>query len=143
MRKRKKTWDQKNKEVLDCYHRCESVPNFSQLFYEHLFFLNPKIQNYFKSTEWNHQHKALMHALDHLFHFNDNVNDFHKKQIIRIAQTHSKKNLNIHPHDYYYWLEALVMTLKKVDEDWYQDLEYYIRECLFFPISFIISLYHK
>jgi len=85
-----------------------------------------------------------MHGLDHLIHFNESQEqDNHKTQIIRIAKSHSKINLNIHPHDYYYWCEAFIMTLKKVDNKWHSDLEYYLRECLFFPISFIISFYHK
>ena len=142
-RKRKKTWAQKNKEVLNCYYRCVDKENFSRLFYDNLFYLNPKIELYFRKTDWNHQHKAFMHALDHLFHFSDDKKNFHKTQIIRIAQTHSKKNLNIHPHNYYYWLEALILTMKSIDDDWYDDLEYYLGECLFLPISFVISLYHK
>ncbi|MCT4641029.1 MAG: hypothetical protein N4A33_01955 [Bacteriovoracaceae bacterium] len=143
-KKRKKSWQEKVKEVFNSYYRCEIDDAFTRQFYKNLFFLNPKIEKYFDKTDWIYQRKALVHALDNLFHFLDDPENTHKKnQIIRIAKTHSKKNLNIHPHDYYYWIDALILTIKKFDNKWYNSLEFYFRECLFFPISFIISLYHK
>jgi hypothetical protein len=84
-----------------------------------------------------------LHGLDYLFHFLQDPHSHQRAQIIRLAQTHAKQNLNIHPHMYYYWIEALVMTFKELDPMWHKDLEFYLRECLFFPVSFMISLYHS
>jgi hemoglobin-like flavoprotein len=142
MRERKKTWNDKVKIVKDLYSRCREDIVFSSTFYQQLFFLNPKAKTYFKNTDWEHQHKALIHGLDNLLGFLDDKDDFHRKQILRLAGTHAKNNLNIHPHLYYYWIDAFIITCKKIDPLWYDDQEYYIRECLFFPISFMISLYH-
>ena len=142
-KERKKTWEQKVTEVTNCYSRAKMKDLMPHTFYDKLFFLDPKIKNYFKDTDWDHQKKALLHGLDHLMGFLHNPkDDHHRKQILRLARTHSKKGLNIHPHEYYYWIDALVLTFKDCDDGWYRDLEYYLRECLFFPISFMISLYH-
>lgn len=141
-RQRKKTWNEKVTEVRKCYYRSIENPHFPKYFYRNLFFLSPKIEDYFKNTDWEHQEKALMLGLSHLFHYFDEQDIFHHKQIVRLANVHSHDNLNIHPHMYYYWIEALVMTCKKVDPQWYEDLQYYLRETIFFPISFMISLYH-
>lgn len=145
-KQRKKSWEDKVKLTQNCYYRCKDHALFSEKFYQNLFFLNPKIKDYFIKTDWKHQSKALMHALDHLFHYfdEDKNSQYHKDQLTRIAISHSKKGMNVHPHNYYYWMEALVMTLAELDEShyWNDDLKYYIRETLFFPISFITSFYH-
>lgn len=141
MRTRKKTWEQKSQEIRASYQRVKDNPELAQLFYQHLFFLNPRVKDYFAKTDWPHQHKLLVHAMDHLFNFSSDPGHHHHRQIARIAQNHSKHGLNVHPHLYYYWIEAMIMTLKKLDPSWYDGLAYYLRECLFFPVSFIISCY--
>jgi hemoglobin-like flavoprotein len=143
MKKRKKTWEEKVEIVCASYNRCKDSHVLAVEFYQNLFFLNPKIKEYFAKTDWEHQHKALQFSLEHLFHFLQDPQSHHRAQILRLAQSHAKTNLNIHPHLYYYWIEALVMTFRKVDTQWFDQLEYYLRECLFFPVSFMISLYHS
>ena len=73
----------------------------------------------------------------------DTDRDGVRKQVLRIALTHSKASLNIHPHHYYYWIDALILTAQTLDHKWHKDLEYYWREVLFRPISFIISQYYR
>ena len=143
-RERKKTWQDKVVLVQNALERSTGQQNFASTFYKHLFFLKPSFKEVFKNTDWNNQERLLTFAIEHLSHFlNGNEKDsFHRQQIVRISETHSKKNMNIHPHDYYYWIDAMVLTVKEVDPQWHDDLSYYIRECLFFPISFIISRYH-
>jgi hypothetical protein len=86
----------------------------------------------------------IQKGIEHLLGFLDNDPDqIHHQNILRLSESHSRKNLNIHPHNYYYWIDAMVLTLKELDPKWHSDLEYYTRECLFFPISFMISFYHK
>lgn len=142
-KERKKDWKEKTKLVHNCIERCREKEGFARSFYDNLFFLKPGLKNYFKNTDWEHQKKALVFSLEHLSYFWDekDKDSFHRKQILRISDTHSRKNLNIHPHEYYYWIDALILTLKQHDKDWHDDLQYYLRECLFFPISFIISRY--
>lgn len=84
-----------------------------------------------------------MHGMSFLIDFLDQNDANARAQVLRIARTHSAKNMNIHPHDYYYWIEALIMTARDYDSQWYDDLEYYWREVINYPISFIISLYFK
>lgn len=143
MKSRKKTWDEKVDIVRDSFFRIEKYPHFSNIFYEKLFFLNPKIKKYFKDTDFEHQKKALMHGLHFMIGFLDKKDDHSKVQLIRIAKTHSHENLNIYPHDYYYWIEALVLAVKECDHLWYNDLAHYWKEVIFMPISFIISQYYK
>lgn len=140
-RKRKKTWEEKVGLVRDSYMRVKNRPDFASEFYHNLFFLKPKIKDYFARTDFEHQDKALMHGLDFLISFLDQHDAHARQQVIRISRTHSKHNLNIHPHDYYYWIEALILTVKSQDKQWYQDLTYYWREVISYPIMFIVSQY--
>jgi hemoglobin-like flavoprotein len=144
VRERKKTWKQKVDLVQGSYRRASSDAEdlFAKLFYENLFFLNPKIKNHFKHTDFEHQEKALIHALTFLFGFFEAQNETAKIQIQRIAKSHSHAGLSIHPHYYYFWIEALIMTARTLDKNWYKDLEYYFREVINFPVSYIISQYY-
>lgn len=140
-RSRKKTWDQKVKIVEESFLRSKKDVTFASTFYHNLFFLKPKIKDYFLHTDFGHQDKALLNGLDFIMGFLDHSNANARTQILRISQTHSHNNLNIHPHDYYYWIEALVMTVKSTDPAWHNDLEYYWREVISYPVSFIMSQY--
>lgn len=143
MRKpRTKTWEEKVKLVKESYLRCLNEQFFIRYFYKNLFFLNPKISDYFKDVDMKHQEKALEDGLRFVIEFLDAHDDNVKRQILRISQTHSHHYMNVHPHLYYYWVEALVMTAKKCDYDWYDSLEHYWREVIYFPVTFIISRYY-
>ncbi len=142
-KERKKTWDEKCHIVYNSYSRCtvNDHGEFAAQFYENLFFLKKELKEYFKDTDFDHQKKALMIGLKHLVEYSDHTNKNARVQILRLAKSHSSFNLNIHPHNYYYWLEALINTVRITDDDWYDDLEYYWREVISFPIMFMISQY--
>lgn len=142
-KKRSKSWEQKSLEVLNSLHRAVEVDIFAKVFYKNLFFLNPELEKKFENTDWKKQEIALIKGVKHIAGFFDKTDKVHHQNVIRLAESHSKKNLDIHPHSYYYWIDAMIMTLKQLDHLWYKDLEYYTRECLFLPLSFMISFYHK
>lgn len=141
MAQRKKTWEQKVTIVKDSFNRAKQDSMFSRKFYENLFFLKPKIKDYFMNTDWSHQEKALMRGLDFLIGFLDKKDNFSRTQIARLSKSHSSFGLKIHPHDYYYWIEALILTTSQCDHLWQKDFGYYWRECASFPITFMISQY--
>lgn len=142
MRTRKKNWKQKSQEVCTSLNKIKAEKRFTDKFYKNLFFLKAGMETKFAKTDWEEQDKLIRMAIDHIIGFlEDQLTS--KQNIARIAETHSHKNMDIHPHLYYYWIDAMIMTAKDLDADWYDDLAYYYRECLFFPVSFIISMYHK
>lgn len=139
-KQRSKDWYEKVEIVNHCYLRAKQNKLFAKYFYKNLFFLNPEIESYFKDTDFKYQEKALINGLDILFlYFTDDENG--RTQVTRLAKVHNINGLKVHPHYYYYWVEALIMTTKKFDKDWFDDLEYYIREVISFPVSFFISQY--
>jgi hemoglobin-like flavoprotein len=103
--------------------------------------LIPRFKNIFKNSDFEHQSKALMAGLSYILDFLDHSNTHARKQVLRLSQTHAQRNLNIYPHDYYYWIEALIMTVKAHDPSWHERLTFYWREVIFAPVSFMISQY--
>lgn len=142
-KERKKTWDEKVDLVVGSFNRAKTGEAFARDFYEHLFFLNPKMKKYFENTDFIHQEKLIMFGIQYLLDYLDHKNENARTQVLRLSQTHSKHGLNIYPHHYYYWMEALIMTVKKHDFNWYNDLSFYWREVIFYPISFMISQYYS
>lgn len=140
-KERRKSWKKKVEIVHNSWERIRSLEKLGELFYEKLFFLSPELRDKFSGTDFEHQHKLLHQGLEILVKYLDDEDKFTKKQITRLARTHNHYNLDIHPHSYYYWVEALILTIKDLDSKWYDDLEYYWRECISFPINFIISQY--
>jgi hemoglobin-like flavoprotein len=143
MRERKKTWEQKIQIVEASFERARREARFARQFYDNLFFLSPKLQDHFQNTDFEHQEKALMRGLEFLLQSLQADQKHAKQQITRIAHSHSASNMNIHPHSYYYWIEALIMTAREFDESWHKDMEYYWREVISAPVSFIVSQYFK
>lgn len=84
-----------------------------------------------------------MRGMDFLVGYLNKTDENSRLQFQRLASTHSIHNLNIHPHYYYYWIEAWVLTARELDNQWYDNLEFYWREIIFFPISYIISRYFE
>lgn len=139
-KKRKKSWEKKVELAKYSYLRSKESHNFSKLFYKNLFFLNPKTEDFFSETDFKYQEKALVHGLDFLFGYLEK-NEHSKQQFLRLAKLHNIGGLNIHPHYYYYWSEALILTIKEKDPQYYKDLEYYLREVISYPLSFFVSQY--
>ena len=123
MRERKKTWEQKVRLVEGSYNRSKNSVGFARDFYENLFFLNPKIRVLFSHTDFAHQEKALLHGIEFMIKFLDHSDENARTQVKRIAHTHSGMGMKIHPHMYYYWIEALIMTSRIHDPSWIDDLE--------------------
>lgn len=141
MKERKKTWKEKVKIVEGSYLRAKGSPFFAKLFYENLFYLKPKIKDYFHKTDIEHQEKAIIMGMDFMIAFLDKKNKNARDQILRLSRSHSMHGMKIHPHDYYYWIEALILTASETDHLWQKDFPYYWRECINYPITFMISQY--
>lgn len=137
------TWDKKVSEVNASYNRIQDRAGFAHQFYTYLFKLNPKLKEYFKNTDFEHQEKLLLRGLQYILEFLDGKNEFARQQVIRLSQTHSNYGMKIHPHHYFYWCEALILSVKDFDPYWVENLESSWREVVHFPVSFMMSQYFK
>ena len=139
--KTQETWSKKVTLAKNSFLRAKESKFFPYKFYENLFSLKPELKKYFLSTDFEHQHKALINGLGFLFGYLNNEDKNSRDQIKRLAQVHSKNSLNIHPHEYHYWSEALILTVKELDPEWTDPFESHLREVVSYPLSFFISYY--
>lgn len=135
------TWVKKVELVTASFNRIEGRPGFAREFYGRFFRLNPKLKEYFHDTDFEHQEKLLLQGMKYIIEFLDPANERARVQVIRLSQSHSAFGMKIHPHHYFYWIEALVRTLEDYDPSWHDQLEQYWREVVFYPISFMMSQY--
>ncbi len=136
-------WEKKVDLVSASYNRIQNRTGFAHQFYVYFFKLNPKIKEYFKNTDFEHQEKLLLRGLQYLLEFMDGKNENARRQVIRLSQSHSIHGLRVHPHHYFYWIEALILSVRDYDPYWSEDLEDKWREVINFPVSFMISQYCK
>ena len=61
----------------------------------------------------------------------------------KIAESHSRKNLNIHPSLYPYWIDSLIRAVKENDDHWTPELERSWRRVLEAGVAYISSRYEK
>ena len=61
----------------------------------------------------------------------------------RIAISHNKKNLNIDPNLYQYWIDSLVAAVKKCDSKFNPDLERAWQKVLRAGVDYITAQYDQ
>ncbi|HEV2671881.1 MAG TPA: globin [Gemmatimonadales bacterium] len=98
------------------YDRCCQVPDFLQAFYRNFLAACPEAVPRFAGTKFDQQTKLLRHAIGLLLIF--------PKQpareptlLARVAERHSRRDLNIDPALYRPFIDALIDTVKQFDRE--------------------------
>ena len=96
------------------YGRCKVANGFFESFYEEFFRVCPPAEPRFAKTDFESQHRLLRHAIGLLLNY-----PTQKKSdppiLDRLAQRHSRADLNVEPRLYEGFLEALVNTVARFD----------------------------
>ena len=140
---RAKSWTEKIRIVRESFQRSSKNKVFAARFYDNLFYLKPSIKEYFKDTDFKKQQELLLSGMSSMLGYLTEGEGKHRADFLEICKSHSHDRLNIHPHEYYYWSEAVILTVSRLDPMWYDDMEYYWREVMSAPLSFMISQYFK
>ena len=77
-----------------------------------------------------------MAGLSYILDFMDHSSTHARKQVLRLSQTHTQRNLNIYRYDYHYWMKAIMMRFKAHDPTWDERLTFFWREVIFAPREF-------
>ena len=94
---------------------------FFTAFYEKFIASSPEAQRKFKDTDLFHQQKMLHDSLIHIGQFS--VNEKADAFIQRLANRHSKSDLDIQPELYNVWLSSLLDTVREYDPEFDGDVE--------------------
>lgn len=96
------------------YKRCRVANGFFESFYKEFFRICPQAEPMFAETDFERQHRLLQHALGLLLnHPSQKKSD--PPILERLAERHSRADLDIDPSLYDSWLEALVTTVGEFD----------------------------
>ncbi|HET8712347.1 MAG TPA: globin [Gemmatimonadales bacterium] len=96
------------------YDRCCRAPDFLQAFYRNFLTACPEAAPRFAKTDFEQQIKLLRHAIGLLLIF-PNQPPKEPSLLARLAERHSRRDLNIDPALYGPFVEALIATVKQYD----------------------------
>lgn len=99
------------------YDRCCEATDFLPAFYRNFLAACPEAVPRFAHTDFERQNKLLRHAISLLLIFpNQPVNE--PALLARVAERHSRRDLNIPPALYRPFIDALIDTVKQFDREY-------------------------
>jgi hemoglobin-like flavoprotein len=100
--------------VTASYHRCRASEGFVDTFYEHFLAKSEEVARKFEKTDFARQKLLLRESLLAMLLLNLNSADA-REELERLAERHSRRGLDVGPHLYELWLDALCEAVEKHD----------------------------
>jgi hemoglobin-like flavoprotein len=123
-------------------NRCLAEPGFVAGFYERLLSSSRDVRRRFRGTDMERQFRVLV---DSLFVAANAVQveerSVVRRELARIAERHSRRDLDIPPALYEPWTECLVASARATDPQFDATIEAAWRETLGFAIRFMTERY--
>ncbi len=104
------------------YDRCCDAPDFFLCFYRNFFKNCPDVEPKFADTDFRRQHDLLRHAIGLLLIFPGHPTD-EPTVLSRLAERHSRRDLNIDPKHYPGFVDSLVETVSEHDPEFTAEVE--------------------
>lgn len=98
--------------VFQSYGRCCKSSNFFDDFYASFLTSSPEVAAKFEDTDMTAQKHLLRAGILNLVLY---ARGLPPTKLRALAESHSKEKLNIQPHLYEFWLDALILTIRKHD----------------------------
>jgi len=114
--------------------RCAQDQKFLHAFYERFMASSDEVRRKFKRTNFAKQHQMLLQSLRLAAGATAGepqaLSEIHER-----AETHNHENLDIAPHLYDFWRDALIETATEFDAEWNEE----VAEAWTRLLSFIIK----
>ena len=123
------------------YERCCAAPEYFAAFYRNFFEASPGTELMFANTDFELQHKLLRHALQLLLLFSTKSEEEAKHLLRRVAERHSRTDLDIDPTLYPGFVDSLVKTSEEFDPQFTPEVEHAWRDTLAPGIAYMINKY--
>jgi len=102
--------------------RCDRSGHFTDRFYDRFLASSPEIRERFRFTDFTRQRRMLRRSLELVAKATAGDPEG-LSELSERAATHSRAQLNIAPHLYEVWTEALIATAVEADPDWTLEIE--------------------
>jgi hemoglobin-like flavoprotein len=122
------------------YGRCSLAPKFFEAFYERFFEVCPAAKPLFAKTDFERQRRLLQHAFGLLLIFpaqpagEPNI-------LARVAERHSRRDLNIDPALYPLFIDSLIDTVKRYDPEYSPAVEAAWRSAVATGVAYMRARY--
>lgn len=122
------------------YQRCCETPEFFESFYRNFFATCPEAEPRFAQTDFARQNKLLRHALGLLLAF-PNQPPTERPILARVAERHSRRDLNVPATLYPLFVESLITTVKEYDPAFSPEIADAWRHTVAKGVTYMISKY--
>ena len=102
--------------------RCFADSAFLGRFYERFLSSSDEVAKAFEKTDLKKQAETLKRSLYLVMRAAHGLEDG-LDHLSEVAESHGKRGLNIGPHLYQYWLDALLATAGETDPQWDDELD--------------------
>lgn len=122
------------------YARCAEAPGFFGAFYKKFLEACPEAVPMFADTDFERQHRLLQHAIGLLLAF-PNQPRSEPTVLARLAERHSRRDLNVHPKHYRSFVDSLIATVREHDADFDPKIEAAWRSTVALGVEYMQSRY--
>ncbi|HEY6209904.1 MAG TPA: globin [Gemmatimonadales bacterium] len=122
------------------YQRCSEQPDFFPSFYRNFFAACPEAAPRFARTDFERQNRLLRHALGLLLVF-PRQPEQEPSLLARVAERHSRWDLNVPPSLYPPFVDSLVATVRQYDPAFTPEVEEAWRRTVDKGVKYMIARY--
>jgi len=123
-------------------NRCLAEPDFVAGFYERFLRSSREVREKFKGTDMQRQFRVLADSLYVVANaVQAKEGSLARSELPRLAERHSRNNLDIGPHLYTLWTDCLVASAKATDPQFDAETESAWRETLAFGVRYMTDRY--
>lgn len=122
------------------YERCRESPDFFQAFYQKFLEACPEAGPMFAATDFERQNRLLRHAIGLLLNF-PNQPRSEPTILGRLAERHSRRDLDIHPALYKPFIDSLIATVREYDAEFNPKVEAAWRTTVALGVEYMQSRY--
>jgi len=126
--------------VTASYHRCRASDDFIATFYQHFLAKSPEVKKKFRGTDFSRQQLMLRESLLMMLLVDQNEPGA-IQELKRLGEQHSRRGVDIPPHLYDLWLDALCEAVEKHDPEFEPTLNDKWRAAMRPGIKMIVSRY--
>lgn len=120
--------------------RCTANDAFIPAFYDRFLSTSDEIRDKFHSTDFERQNKMLLRSI-RLSAEATAAKPESLQELRERSRTHDRRHLNIEPHLYQFWLDAMIETAKEFDEEWDESVESAWHMILGFVVDYMTRKY--
>lgn len=128
-------------EARDSLSRCIQSPAFLDRFYDLFMDSSADIRKKFENTDFARQKKMLQDSLFVMLVAAGATGGIARKELVKLAERHSRKQLAIDPAWYDNWLSCLLQAVSENDPEYRPELESAWKESLSESIDVMKSRY--